>query len=112
MVPWLFVRANILPVAHVREVALDRRGSGHGWRHQVGAASLALAAFEIAVARRGAAFARPKLVWIHSQAHAAARLAPLESGLQKNTVQPLRLRLLLHFAASRHNHRLHTVGHT
>ena len=47
---------------------------------EVGAASAALAAFEVAVAGGGAAFAGLQDVGVHAETHAAAGLAPLEAG--------------------------------
>src|SRR5665213_2590968 len=41
--------AKLLPLAHVDEVARDRGGGRHRGRHQMRAASIALAAFEVAV---------------------------------------------------------------
>ena len=66
----------------------------------------ALAAFEVAVRGRGAALARLQLVGVHRQAHAAARLAPLEAGGFEDLVQPLGLGLLFHLHRARHDHRV------
>ena len=52
-----------------------------------------------------AALARLQLVGIHGQAHAAARLAPLEPGLLEYPVQPLGLGLTLDRPAAGHDHR-------
>ena len=57
----------------------DRGGGRHRRAHQVRAAAGALAAFEVAVAGRGAALARLEPVGVHRQAHRAARLAPFEA---------------------------------
>ena len=59
---------------------LDGRRGGHLRADQVGAAAGALAALEVAVRGRGAALALAEDVRVHSQAHRAARLAPLEAG--------------------------------
>jgi hypothetical protein len=71
----------------------------------MGAAFEPLPALEIAVRGRGAAFFRQQLVGVHGQAHRAARLAPFESGLDEDLVQPLGFGLLLHDARARHDHR-------
>src|SRR3546814_19946564 len=62
----------------------------------VGARAGALAADEIAVARRGAAFARGHLVGIHRKAGRTARLAPFEAGVGEDAVEPLGFGLRLH----------------
>ena len=49
----------------------------------------ALAAFVRAVARARAALLRAKDVAVHAEAHAAARVMPLESGLLEDPVQAL-----------------------
>ena len=46
---------------------------------EVGAATAALAAFEVAVAGGGAALAGGEDVGVHAEAHAAAGFAPLEA---------------------------------
>ena len=65
-------------VAHIRERALDRSGGGHRRAHEVGTSAAALAAFEVAVRRAGAALAGGQLVGVHPQAHRAAGIAPFE----------------------------------
>jgi hypothetical protein len=72
-----------------RRSGRDGRGGGHGRADQVGAPAGALAAFEVAVAGGGAALARLQPVGVHRQAHAAARLAPLEAGGLEDLVQAL-----------------------
>src|SRR5690349_3663920 len=69
------------------------------------ASALALASFEIAVRGRGAALARSEAIGIHPEAHRAARLAPLESGVEEDLVQALALGLRLHQARARDDHR-------
>ena len=58
----------------------NRRRGRHRGRDQMRAATLALAAFKIAVRGRSTTLAGRELVGIHGQAHAAARLAPVETG--------------------------------
>ena len=101
----------ILPVANIDKVAGDGGGGGHGGRNQVGAAPLALPAFEVAIAGRGTALARRELVGIHGQAHAAAGLAPFEAGLAKDPVKPFALGLSFHLAAAGHDHRADALGY-
>ena len=91
--------------AHVDEVAFDRRGRRHRRADQVGAAAGALAAFEVAVAGRGAALAGLEPVGVHRQAHRAAGLAPLEAGALEDLVEAFALGLLLHQPGARHHHR-------
>ena len=55
-----------------------------------------LPALEIPVRCRGAALARPEDVLVHAEAHRAARIAPLESGLAEDAVEPFALGLRLH----------------
>jgi len=53
----------------------------------VGAGIFALAAFEIAVGGAGAAFVRGEDVGVHADAHAAACIAPLETGGGENFIE-------------------------
>src|SRR5262245_3643426 len=76
--------AGLLPFPHVHEMTGDRGGGRHRGRHQVGAPLVALATLEVAVRGRGAALAGRELVWVHGEAHRAARLAPFEAGLHKD----------------------------
>src|SRR5262245_6464796 len=85
----------VLPLSDVNKVYRNRCRGGHGWRHEVRPAPLALTAFEVAVAGAGATLARLQLVGIHRQAHAAAGLAPVKSCFLENLVEPLCFRLLL-----------------
>src|SRR5664280_2111950 len=55
----------------------------------------ALPAFEIAVARRGAALARLEPIGVHGQAHRTTGLAPLEARTAKHGVEAFQFRLLL-----------------
>src|SRR6266436_4472334 len=69
-------------------MAGDGGGRGHDRADQMRAAVFALAAFEIAIRRAGAAFVRWQNVRVHADAHAAARVAPLESGGGEDFVEP------------------------
>src|SRR5438034_10510109 len=91
---------------HVDEMASDGGGCGHDRADQMRPAVLALAALEIAVAGAGAALVRRKNVRVHADAHAAARVAPLETCLGKDLVEALFFRLRFDAARTRHNQRL------
>ena len=71
---------------------------------QVGAAPPALTALEVAVRRRGAAFAGRQLVGVHRQAHGAARQPPFKSGVEEDLGQTLLLGLGADKARSGHDH--------
>src|ERR1700685_1279146 len=84
----------LLPLPHVDEMPGDRRGGGHGRRDQMGAALVALAAFEVAVRGRGATLAGIELVGLHGEAHRAAGLAPLKAGFDEDLVEAFGFGLL------------------
>src|SRR5712664_1216952 len=92
--------------AHVDEMASDGRGSGHDRANQVRAAVFALAALEIAIAGAGAALVRRQDVGVHADAHAAAGVAPLETGGGEYLVQALFLGLCLDAARAGGDQRL------
>src|SRR5205809_6392808 len=70
-------------------MAGDRGGGGHDRADEVRAAVLALAALKIAVRRAGAALVRRQDVGVHADDHAAAGVAPLETGGTENFVEAL-----------------------
>src|SRR5262249_30688291 len=72
---------------HIYKMTSDRCRGGHDRADQVRAAVFALAAFEIAVRRASAALMRRQYVSVHADAHAAACVAPLETGRRENFVQ-------------------------
>src|SRR6185437_2837663 len=76
-----------LPVANVGKVPLNGGGGCHRRTYQMGAPSASLAAFKIAIAGGGATLSGLQRVGIHSQAHGAARLAPLKPGIAEDAVQ-------------------------
>src|SRR5271157_203926 len=82
---WLWLSSNLLgsvdarPLAHIDEMAFNRRGSGHHRADEVRPAAFALPAFEIAIRRAGRALAARKHVVVHADAHAATGVAPFES---------------------------------
>src|SRR5689334_15391498 len=96
-----------LPLAHVGKVALDRRRRRHHRTHEMRAAAASLAAFEVAITRRGTTLSRLKDVGIHSQTHRTARFAPLKTGFAKNSIKSFTLGRALHFLRTRHDHRTH-----
>src|SRR5688572_28443865 len=69
------------PLAHVHEVARDRRRRRHLRTDEVRPAAGALAALEVPIARAGAALARQQDVGVHAEAHRATGVAPLEACL-------------------------------
>ena len=69
----------VVPLAYVHKMPRYRGCGGHRGGDEVGAAAFALAAFEVAVARAGAALAGLQLVRVHRQAHRAAGLAPFKA---------------------------------
>ena len=76
-------------------MACNRSGSGHLRADKVGAATTALAAFEVAVAGGGATFAGRKNIGVHTEAHRTAGLAPIEACLAEDLVEAFLLGLLL-----------------
>ncbi len=76
-----------LPVADVGEVAGDGGGGGHLGGDEVGAASAALTAFEVAVGVEAQRSPGCEDVRVHAEAHAAAGLAPLEAGGLEDLVE-------------------------
>src|SRR3546814_10777488 len=88
-------------VPDIDEMAGDGGGGGHRRAYQMRAPALALAAFEITIRGRGAAFPRFEAIRVHGQAHRATRFAPLKPGVQEYLVQPLFFRLHFDQARSR-----------
>ena len=84
-------------VSHVRSyidnASGDRRRCSHGRTHQVRAASPALAALEIAIRRRRAALSRTQHILVHTETHRASGIAPLESCIGEDLIQPFLLGL-------------------
>src|SRR5207247_6573768 len=71
------------------------------------AGTLALAPLEVAVRRRRHPLALARGLAVHPDAHRAARLAPLEAGLEKDLVEPLLLGGALDEPRARHHPRRH-----
>src|SRR5712691_8830543 len=86
------------PPANIDEVPGDRGRRGHLRAHEVGPATGALPALEIAVRGRGAALTRLEPVGVHAQAHGATGFAPLETGVLEDPVKAFALRLGFHQA--------------
>src|SRR5215217_3820315 len=78
-----------LKVRRCRKHSRDRRRRRDGGRDEVGAATLALATFEIAIAGGGAAFAGGELVGVHAEAHRETGGAPLEARVAEDAVNAL-----------------------
>src|SRR5437763_16268286 len=90
----------------------DRGRGGHLGAYQVRTPARALATFEVAVRGRRAALTRRELVVVHPEAHRAARIAPLETRVLEDAIEPFLLRLGLHEARARHHEReLHVLRH-
>ena len=87
--------AASLQVGGCGQTAGQRGGGGHGRADQVGAATLALPALEVAVAGGRRPLARLELVGVHAQAHRAPGAAPLGPGVEEDPVEALGLGLRL-----------------
>ena len=87
-----------IPLADVHEMSFDRCGGGHHGADQMRAAAFALASFEIAIGSAGGAFAAGQNVVIHADAHAAAGVAPFETGVDENFIQAFFFGLRFHYA--------------
>src|SRR6478736_10440261 len=95
---------ELAQIAGTGECAAHGGGRCDERRDQVRAAALALASFEVAVARGGAALPRCELVGIHAQAHRAPGEAPLGTERLEDLVEPLGLGLQAHAGRARHDH--------
>src|SRR5215216_228394 len=102
---------SALPISNIDEVTSDGRGRRHRWTHQVRSTTLALTALEITIRGAGAALARLQDVGVHAQAHAAARLPPLEARFGKDAIEALLLGSDLDLVRTRHHHRAHARMH-
>src|ERR1041385_2538827 len=91
--------------AYIDEVSRNRSRRGHHRADQMCTAVLALAPLEIAVAGAGAALMRRQNVRVHSDAHAATGVAPLETGSGKHLVEAFLLGLRFDASRTRHNQR-------
>src|SRR6516225_8761719 len=89
--------------AHVHEMSGDCGCRGHHRTNQMRPAVTTLAAFKIAVRSARATFMRRQHIGIHSNAHAAARVAPLESCRGENPVESFLFRLHLDATRARDN---------
>src|SRR5579883_1872241 len=78
-----------LQLPNIDEMSIDGSGGGHCGADEMCAPATPLAALKIAVAGRSAAFALGEAVAVHSDAHTAPGLAPLESGLAEDIGQTL-----------------------
>jgi len=97
---------NVVEGTDVDEMAGNGCGCGHNRADEVRAAVLALAALEIAIAGAGAALVRREDVGVHTDAHAAAGVAPLETGVAENFIEAFFFRLALNASGARDDERL------
>ena len=79
------------------------RGRRHDWTYQVRTAIPPLPPLEIPIRRAGAAFMRRQHIRVHSDAHAAPRVAPFQTRIEENLVEALRLSLGFDRHRTRHN---------
>src|SRR5262249_9179084 len=93
--------------ANVGEPAGHRRRGRHGRGHQVRARALALAPLEVPVRCGGHPLALAGQIAVHPHAHRAAGVAPLESSLDEDAVEPLGLRGALDEPGAGHDRRRH-----
>src|SRR4030081_2792770 len=93
-------------------MAGDSGGRSHRRADQVGAAAFALTTLKVAVRRARAAFARLQDVGVHTQAHAAASLAPLEAGVGEHAVEALCLGGYFDLVRARNDHCSHSRVNT
>src|SRR5579885_1349550 len=97
---------------HIHKMPRQRRRSRHHWTYQMRPAVLPLASLEIPVGGACAALVRREHIGIHPDAHAASRVAPLESRLAENPVESFLFRRRFDAAGARHNQRLlHAACH-
>src|SRR5215210_5696016 len=92
---------------NVHQTAFQRRGDRHDRTDQVSSASPALPTLEIPIGGRGTSLARTEDVFVHTETHRAAWIAPFETGFGKNPVEPFALRRGLDLLRSGHHHRAH-----
>src|SRR5271165_689431 len=78
-----------VPAPYVHEAPLDRGRGGHLGGDEMGAPAPPLAALEVAVGGRGAAFPGLQDVGVHPQAHRTPGRPPFEAGLGEDPVQSL-----------------------
>src|SRR3954467_4248049 len=68
------------------------------------AAAASLPSFEVAIACRGAAFARKQNVRIHSQTHGAPRLTPFKPRFREDAMQSFFFSIPFHGLRARNDH--------
>src|SRR5882672_4113507 len=96
-------------LARIGDRAFDRRRRGRDRAREHGARALALAAFEVAVARAHRELTGRYLVAVHRDAHRAARLAPLAAGRAHDFIEPLGLRLTFDLVRARNDEQAHAL---
>src|SRR5262249_26954907 len=100
----------VLPATDVDKMTRHGGCCRHGGAHQVGATARTPATFKIAIAGGSAALTGLQPVSIHTQAHGTTRLAPLEAGIGKDSVQPFLFRRGLHLLRAWHYHSVNAIG--
>src|SRR6516225_10138439 len=103
MAAFLFGSVHTGPVADIDKMPFDCGCRGHHRADQVGPAAFTLAAFEIAIRDTRGAFTGKQHVIIHGDAHTAARIPPLETGIAENLVEPFLFSLRLDSARAGHD---------
>lgn len=91
-------------LADVGKFTGNSSNSGHGGGHQVSATLGTLATLEVTVGGTGTALLGGQNVGVHTQAHGATSLTPLESSIGEDLVQTLTLSLLLDQARTGNDH--------
>src|SRR5260370_6321795 len=92
--------------AHVHKMAGNGGGGGHDRADEMRATVFALASLEVTIAGAGTAFVGRQDIGVHADAHAAAGVAPLESGGAENFVETFFFGLRLDAAGAGDNQRL------
>src|SRR6185437_2647887 len=93
--------------SYVGEMSGHRSGRHHRGTHDVGEGAAALPAFEIAVRRRRAPFARIYEFAVRAIAHRTSGVAPFEPRFDENPIEPFGLRLPFDRTGSRRDHAGH-----
>src|SRR5579884_2668298 len=88
-------------------MSINGGGSGHCRANEMGAPATSLTALKVAVAGRGAALALREAITVHSDTHAASRLAPLKACLAEDVGQSLLLGHAPHLHRAGHNDGAH-----
>ena len=99
---------NVFP--DIGQLAGNGSSGGHGRRHQMGTATSTLTAFKVTVGGTGTSLLGREDIGVHTQAHGASRLSPIETGIGEDLVKALSFGLLLNQTRPRDNHGMFNVG--